>query len=109
MHELGLTQEIVEAVAERAQERPVKRIVLEVGKLSCVLPDAVRFCFDLCAAGTVAERAELEIHQPPGLGRCRQCGSELELHAVVTRCECGSTDIEWLAGEQLRITALEIA
>lgn len=109
MHELGITQEIVEVVSARARERKVKRIVLEIGKLSCVLPDAVRFCFDLCAEGTIAEGAELEIIQPPGRGRCRQCGAEVALHAVFSRCACGSSDIEWLSGEELRIKEMEIA
>ena len=76
MHELGITQEILEIVTQRAQERKVKRVVLEIGRLSCVLPDAVRFCFDLCTEGTIAEGAELEILQPAGRGRCRLCGTE---------------------------------
>jgi hydrogenase nickel incorporation protein HypA/HybF len=109
MHELGLTQEILEIVTQRARARKVKRIVLEIGKLSCVLPDAIRFSFDLCAAGTIAEGAELEITQPPGRGRCRQCGAEFALHGVLARCGCGSSDIEWLSGEELRIKTMEIA
>jgi hydrogenase nickel incorporation protein HypA/HybF len=109
MHELGLTQEIVEIVTQRAQDRKVKRVVLEIGKLSCVLPDAIRFCFDLCAAGTIAEGAQLEIVQPPGRGRCRQCGEEFALHAVIAYCACGSSDVEWLSGEELRIKTMEIA
>jgi hydrogenase nickel incorporation protein HypA/HybF len=109
MHELGLTQEILEIVTQRAQERKVRRVVLEIGKLSCVLPEAIRFCFDLCAEGTIAEGAELEIIQPPGRGRCRQCGAEFALHAVLAHCVCGSGDVEWLAGEELRIKTMEIA
>jgi hydrogenase nickel incorporation protein HypA/HybF len=109
VHELGLAQEILEIVAQRAQARKVRRVVLEIGKLSCVLPDAIRFCFDLCAAGTIAEGAELEIIQPPGRGRCRQCGVEFALHAVLAHCVCGSGDVEWLSGEELRIKTMEIA
>src|SRR5580700_7661782 len=109
MHELGITQEILEIVAQRAQERKVRRVVLEIGVLSCVLPDAIRFCFDLCAAGTIAEGAELEILRPPGRGRCRQCGAEFELHAVLARCACSSSDIEWLSGEELKVKTMEIA
>ena len=107
MHELGITQEILEVITERAGDRKVKRVVLEIGKLSCVLPDAIRFCFDLCAEGTIAEGAMLEIIQPPGRGRCRQCGTEFELEAVFARCVCGSTDIDWISGEELRIKTME--
>jgi hydrogenase nickel incorporation protein HypA/HybF len=108
MHELGITQEILQVVTERAQEHKIKRVVLEIGKLSCILPDAVRFCFELCAEGTPAEGAELEIIQLPGRGCCRQCKQELELHAVFSRCACGSSDIDWLSGEELRIKEMEI-
>ena len=47
MHELAITQDIIVAVCEHAQGTKIKRIVLEIGKLSAVLPDAVRFCFEL--------------------------------------------------------------
>src|SRR5580704_18911692 len=100
MHELGITQEILEIVMQRAQERKVSRVVLEIGKLSCVLPDAIRFCFDLCADGTIAEGAELEIIQPPGRGRCRECGVEFEIHEILGHCACGSADVQWLTGEE---------
>jgi hydrogenase nickel incorporation protein HypA/HybF len=108
MHELGLTQEILEIVAQRADNRRVRRIVLEIGKLSCVLPDAIRFCFDICATGTVAEGAALEILQPSGKGRCRECGMEFPLEAVLAVCRCGSSNVEWLSGEELKIKLMEI-
>lgn len=109
MHELGVTQEIVAVVTERAGGRKIKRIVLDIGKLSCVLPDAVRFCFDLCAEGTAAEGAELTIRQPPGRGRCRVCANEFDMERILARCACGSSDVEWLTGEQLTIASMEIA
>jgi hydrogenase nickel incorporation protein HypA/HybF len=109
MHELGITQEILEILLQNADDRKVTRVVLEIGKLSCVLPDAVQFCFELCAAGTLAEGAALEIVQPPGRGRCRKCNTELDMDAAFTRCGCGSCDLEWLSGEQLKIKLMEVA
>ena len=52
MHELGIAQEVVALVTERAGGARVTRVVLEIGKLAAVLPDAVRFCIDLCGEGT---------------------------------------------------------
>lgn len=108
MHELGITEEIVEIVRERAGERRVRRVVIEIGKLSLVLPDAVRFCFDLVAEGTTVEGAELEILEPPGRGRCRVCAGEIALESPLGRCGCGSTDFDWISGEELRVTQLEM-
>jgi hydrogenase nickel incorporation protein HypA/HybF len=108
VHELGITQEIVALVEESAGGRTVRRVVLEIGKLSAVLPDAVRFCFDLCAEGTAAEGAVLEIIETPGLARCRGCGGRVTLERPFGRCDCGGSDLEWLAGEELRVKELEL-
>jgi len=74
MHELALTQDLVDLVSERCAGSRVTRVVLEIGRLSAVLPDAMRFCFDVCTEGTVAEGAALEIVE---LG-----GEELRLREV---------------------------
>ena len=108
MHELGITQDIIEIAAEHSKGARVTRVVLEIGKLSAVLPDAVRFCFDLCSQGTVVEGAQLDIIETPGRARCRQCGAEVALERPFGYCACGSSDLEWLAGEELRIKEMEV-
>lgn len=106
---MGITQEIVALVTEKAQGAQVLRVVLEVGKLSAILPDAIRFCFDLCCEGTEVAGAFLEIREIPGRARCRSCAAEVLLERPFGRCACGNTDLEWLSGEELRIREIEIA
>jgi len=107
MHELSITRNIVAIVSERANGARVTQITLEVGKLSAVVPDAIRFCFDVVAQGTAVEGARLEVIEVPGHGRCRACGLDIELRQVVERCPCGSSDLERLSGEELRIKQME--
>jgi hydrogenase nickel incorporation protein HypA/HybF len=109
MHELGIAQAIVEQVSERAQGARVLRVVLEVGKLAVVLPDALQFCFDLAAQETPVAGAVLEIIEVPGRARCRECGGAVQLERPFGRCECGSTSLEWLSGEELIIKEFEVA
>lgn len=109
MHELAIAEDVVAVVTERTRGACVRRVVLEIGKLSAVLPDAVRFCFDLCSAGTPVEGAELEIIEAAGQARCRQCGGLVVLHRPLGSCACGSTDLEWLSGEELKIKEVEVA
>ena len=66
MHELGITRNVVAICAEASHGAPVTRVRLAIGKRSAVLPESVRFCFDVCAKGTVLEGALLEIEQPEG-------------------------------------------
>jgi hydrogenase nickel incorporation protein HypA/HybF len=109
MHELAITQDIVETVRARAAGARVLKIVVVIGKLSMVLPDAVRFCFDLCVEDTPLAGAELEIVEPPGVARCRGCNVELEIERPFARCACGSTDLDWISGDQLLIREMELA
>jgi hydrogenase nickel incorporation protein HypA/HybF len=108
VHELALAQEIVAIAAERAQGARVTRVVLEVGKLACVLPDSLRFCFDAAAAATPVEGATLEIREVPGRARCRACSGEVALERAFGVCACGSSDLEWLSGEELRVVSMEV-
>ncbi|MBD2209586.1 hydrogenase maturation nickel metallochaperone HypA [Nostoc linckia FACHB-104] len=108
MHELGITQNIVAIVAEHAQGQKVQRVTLEIGKLSAIMPDAIRFCFDICAQGTVLEGAKLEILEIPGLAECRQCSKKIALDKPFGICECGSVQLNLITGEELKIKEIEI-
>jgi hydrogenase nickel incorporation protein HypA/HybF len=109
MHELSIANGIVEICAERAGTARVIRVRLEIGQLSAVLPDAVRFCFDVCARDTVLEGAALEIVETPGRAVCRDCETEVGLARLVGRCTCGSANLRVIAGEELKIREMEIA
>jgi hydrogenase nickel incorporation protein HypA/HybF len=108
MHELGIVTEIVALAEERAEGAKVCRLTLEIGKLSTVLPDAVRFCFDVATEGTLLEGATLEIREVAGVGRCRACAASLALEGVVTRCGCGAFDVEWISGTEVRVIEMEV-
>lgn len=66
VHELALMESLVETVGEQAGAARVVVVRLEVGRGSCVAPDALRFCFDVCAQGTALEGATLEILRSDG-------------------------------------------
>lgn len=108
MHELGITQNIVAIAAEHAKGAKVQRVTLEIGKLSAIMPDAVRFCFDICCQGTVLEGADLEIIEIPGLARCCQCDAEVPLEKPFGICSCGSAELNLIRGEELKIKEMEI-
>lgn len=109
MHELSITRSMVAIVSERAQGLKVTRVRLEVGRLSAVMPDAIRFCFDICVADTPLAGARLQIDEIPGLGLCTNCGAEVALECLVGRCpRCGTTSLRLLAGQELNIKDMEV-
>jgi hydrogenase nickel incorporation protein HypA/HybF len=109
VHELGIAEGIVEAIRERTGDARVARVFLEIGRLSCVEPEAIRFCFEVVAKGTGVEGAVLEIDEPPGRARCHGCGAEeVALDGPLPLCGCGSADLEVLSGDRMSLVAVEV-
>ena len=108
MHELAITQSVVDMVVERTAGRRVASVQVRVGKLSGVVADAMRFCFDLATVDTPLEGAELEIEAVPGQASCRTCSSEFEVSDLILLCHCGSADVRIIAGDELLVTSVEM-
>jgi hydrogenase nickel incorporation protein HypA/HybF len=108
MHELALTQSVVEIVTEHAQGRCVRSVTLEIGKFTCVTPDAIRFCFDVAATGTLLEGASLEIIEIEARARCTVCGETFVQETLWAPCRCGSHDCKRISGEELRVKEYEV-
>ena len=111
MHELSIARTIVETVSNRLVEMkvsgPVRRIALRVGPLDAVVPDALRYCFEVCADDTPLEGAELAIELLTSEGLCNECGTEFVVEQPVFLCpRCHSSDILLEDGEGLTIEAI---
>jgi hydrogenase nickel incorporation protein HypA/HybF len=109
VHEFAIAESVIETITSRTGASTVREVRLEVGRLCGVQADALRFCFELAAAGTGVDGAELEIDEPPGLARCGACGLEFRVEDLILLCACGSADVEVLSGEQLRILSVAVA
>ncbi len=112
MHELGITQSIVEIAERTAREQHAAKVLsvtVEVGSLSGVVPEALDFCFEACSNGTLLEGAQLLIERIAACARCLDCGREFPLDQLLACCPvCDSAACELLAGEELRIKEMEI-
>jgi hydrogenase nickel incorporation protein HypA/HybF len=109
VHELSIAQAIVDTVGDAVGSERVTEVVLEVGALALVVPEALQFCFELATLDTPLAGARLTILQAPGEGRCRVCDARVAMTGALGRCHCGATDLEWLSGQQLTIKTVEVA
>ena len=90
MHELSITQKLVAVIKEHAQGQRVKKVTLEIVKLSGVMAEAIRFCFEACNENTLLAGAQLEILEPAGEVPCQRCGLEFSVQQLYEICDCGS-------------------
>lgn len=109
MHELAVTESVIDAISAQLSDMRVTVVRLEIGKLSGVMPDAVRFCFELAGEGTCVEGARLDITEPEGTGECRACGAVFPARDPLALCPCGSAEVTVTGGAELTIKAVEVA
>ncbi len=111
MHEMSLAESmlnIIEHEARARQFRRVRAVILEIGALAGVDPEAMRFCFDAVTRGTIAEGAALEVIETPAQGWCTQCARQVPLEGQLALCaECGSCATV-TGGSELRVKELEV-
>jgi hydrogenase nickel incorporation protein HypA/HybF len=108
VHELSIATAVLEACTAQAEGARILRIRLEIGQLAAVLPDSLRFCFELCAQGTLADGAALEILEIPGQATCDACRRTIPLAWPTGRCDCGGR-LRIVAGEELRVKDMQVA
>jgi hydrogenase nickel incorporation protein HypA/HybF len=109
MHEMSLTQGLIEVCVHHANGRQVRSVVVEIGKLGSVVPEAVEFCFEACAKGTLLEHARLHILQIPGTGRCRECGTVQSVASRFDPCTaCGGYGVMLESGDEMRVREIEV-
>ena len=112
MHELAITEGILEAAIPAAEKSGAKKILeirLKIGEMSGVFPEYIQEYFSLVSAGTIAEGARLKVEYIPVRVRCRSCWKENAIDRRVIRCpECGGTDLSLLSGREYYVDSLEV-
>ena len=112
MHEMALAEgvlQLVEETARRENAARVKLVVLEIGRLSSVEPDALRFCFEAVSSGGIAQGAALEVIDVAGSGWCLSCMATVPMDELYGACPtCGSHQLQATGGTEMRVKEIEI-
>lgn len=112
MHEVGIIESALGVIRREAQahgaER-VERVVMRIGAISGVEPDALRFAFEAVTPDSVAAGAVLEIELVPARAHCRACADEFTIESgfifECPRCRAISGDVR--SGRELELARLE--
>jgi hydrogenase nickel incorporation protein HypA/HybF len=112
MHEMSLAEgvrEIVEEVARANGARRVSVVRLEIGRLSQVEVDAMRFAFEVVQRGSVAEGARLDIIETDGRAWCMRCSAPVVIERRGDACPaCQSFQLQVTGGDRMRVLDIEI-
>jgi hydrogenase nickel incorporation protein HypA/HybF len=112
MHELSVTQNILNIAlthAERANARRITALYLVVGQLSTIVDDSVQFYWDIVAEGSPAAGSKLNFRRVPAELECRECGAHFGLGRDTFECpRCGSASVQVVAGEEFYVESIEV-
>jgi hydrogenase nickel incorporation protein HypA/HybF len=112
MHELPVTQHILEIVlrhAEQANASRVTDIYLVIGQLSSFIDESIQFYWDALSRGTQAESAQLHFERVRAEVVCQVCGVRSPLAEIGQGCpQCGSLRVKVVAGEEFYVRAIRV-
>ncbi len=112
MHELAITQSILDIAQKAAEEHGAKRVQsvrIMLGEYSGVVPQCIQYYFDVISKGTIAEGAMLDIQRLPVVIHCNVCNKESQIERLHVSCPlCGSTDLKLIQGREFYIESLEV-
>ncbi|HMB22279.1 MAG: hydrogenase maturation nickel metallochaperone HypA [Chloroflexota bacterium] len=112
MHELAVTQSILDLALKHADQAAAKRVTdihIVLGELSSNVDDSIQFYWDIIARETLAEGARLHFQRVPAEFECLNCSHKYNLAYTELVCpDCGSTRVKIISGEEFYLDAIEV-
>lgn len=113
MHELGLTQGILDIAIEHADKNNAARILqvnVKIGRMMAVVDDSMQFFFTYLSNDTIANGAELVIDHLPIAIECLDCGAknEVDEFEVHTCPKCGGLAVKLVSGKEFYVDSIEV-
>lgn len=107
MHELSIAQSIL-SIAENAAPKnehiTITGINLQIGELSGIEIEALKFAMSVIKKDTILENAELNIEVIRGEAECPQCRTVFPMHYYGASCpNCNNYFITVLKGREMKV------
>ncbi|MEW5705315.1 MAG: hydrogenase maturation nickel metallochaperone HypA [Actinomycetota bacterium] len=113
MHELGLTQSILDIAIEHANRNKASKILkinVRAGRMIALVDESMQFFFKYLTGGTIAEGADLVIEHIPIRIYCLACGvnSEVSEFEIYSCPKCGGSEVEIVSGREFFVDSIEV-
>lgn len=112
MHELAVTQGILDIALKHARQAGADRITdinLVIGQFSSIVDDSVQFYWDIVSRDTIAQGAALHFERIPGEMTCGVCSHVFHPSDKTFECpSCSSTFVNITRGEEFRVDSIDI-
>ena len=112
MHELPVTQSILEITLRHARQANAQRVTgiyLNIGQLATLVDDSIQFYWEIIAKDTIAEKAVIHFNRIAAVLQCMICAEKYTPDGQELRCpNCGSVGAKVISGEEFSIEAIDV-
>lgn len=108
MHEFAIAEGVISMVEDAARGQYVVTVTVEIGGLSGISIEALRFALPYAAEGTAVEKAAFDLIEVSGRAACLECGTEFPAKSFHGVCACGSHRLNIVAGRDLMLRSIEV-
>ena len=112
MHELSVTQSLLDIALRHAEKAEAKRVTdlnIVMGELSSMVDDSIQFYWEIIAKGTLAEQAQLHFRRVPAELQCMDCLEQYHPTDRELACpRCGSVKTKIIAGEEFALESIDV-
>ncbi|MBI5351769.1 MAG: hydrogenase maturation nickel metallochaperone HypA [Chloroflexi bacterium] len=112
MHELAVTQSILDIALRHATQASAKKITsinIVIGEFASIVDDSVQFYWDLLADDTIAKGAQLCFERIAGEMTCTNCQHAFHPKDIDFACpNCGSQFVQITKGDEFRVDSIDV-
>ena len=112
MHELPVTQNLLDLALQHAEKAEASRILslnITIGDLASIIDDSVQFYWDIISKDTPAEGAQLNFNRIPIEMKCLDCLTSYHPEDGISVCpECDGSRVNIIAGKEFLLDSIDV-
>lgn len=112
MHEMSIAEGLLDLIDAEMARHPgatLRAFEVEVGELSSVQEESLRFCLEAAVEQTEWAGADVRLRPDPVAARCPRCDTSFQpVHYEFVCPDCGGTEVQVVGGRDVRLMSLEI-
>lgn len=112
MHELAITESLLDIAQKHAKQADASRVTdiyLVIGRFSSFVDDSIQFYWDILSENTICQGAQLHFERLPARLVCLDCGKDFELADQLEPCpNCGSMRVNVIQGEEFFMESISV-
>ena len=112
MHELSIAMNIIDIASEQAKINnfaTIDEVEIEIGTLSGVEIEALKFAMEIATKNTILENAIIKIIKIISKAHCLNCSNEFETDNLFAQCpECNQLNFQIIQGLELVVKSISV-